>query len=54
MKTNSVTFSLHAKYADWETATGWQILVPTFADRGLLGGQHGGSPTVVNLSFYFK
>jgi hypothetical protein len=25
--------------------------VPTFVDRGVLRGQRGGSPTVVNLSF---
>jgi hypothetical protein len=29
----------------------YEILVPTFVDRGALRGQRGGSPTVVNLSF---
>jgi hypothetical protein len=28
-----------------------EILVPTFVDRGVLRGQRGGSPMVVNLSF---
>jgi hypothetical protein len=28
-----------------------EILVPTFADRGVSRGQRGGSPKVVNLSF---
>jgi hypothetical protein len=28
-----------------------EILVPTFADRGVSRGQRGGSPTVVNLKF---
>jgi hypothetical protein len=28
-----------------------EILVPTFADRGVSRGQRGGSPTVVNLNF---
>jgi hypothetical protein len=34
-----------------EHATRQRILVPTFADRGVSRGQHGGSLTVVNLSF---
>jgi hypothetical protein len=42
---------LQANYTDWATATCWQILVPTFADRGVSRGQRGGSPTVVNLGF---
>jgi hypothetical protein len=33
------------------TATSQQILVPTFMDKGVSHGQHGGNPTVVNLSF---
>jgi hypothetical protein len=28
-----------------------EILMPTFVERGVSRGQHGGSPTVVNLSF---
>jgi hypothetical protein len=28
-----------------------EILVPTFADRGMLRGQRGESPTVANISF---
>jgi hypothetical protein len=28
-----------------------EILVPTFANRGMLCGQRGGSPVVINLSF---
>jgi hypothetical protein len=50
-KKNSVAFSPQANYTDWETATCRRILVPTFADRGVSRGQHGGSPTAVNLGF---
>jgi hypothetical protein len=50
-KTNSVALSPRANYIDWETATCWRNLVPTFVDRGMSSGQRGGSPTVVNLSF---
>jgi hypothetical protein len=46
-----MAFSLQANYTDWATATCWRNLVPTFADRGVLCGQRGGSPTVINLSF---
>jgi hypothetical protein len=49
--TNSVAFSLQANYTDWATATCQRNLVPTFVDRGVSRGQHGGSPTVVSLSF---
>jgi hypothetical protein len=42
---------LCANYTDWATATCWQNLVSTFADRGVSRGQRGGSPTIVNLSF---
>jgi hypothetical protein len=56
-----VAFSLQANYTDWATATGRQILVSTFVDRGVSRGQRVGSLTVVNLSFldrsrnlYFK
>jgi hypothetical protein len=49
-KTNSVALSPQANYTDWATATCWQNLVPTFADRGV-SCQCGGSPMVVNLSF---
>jgi hypothetical protein len=58
---NSVAFSPQANYTDWSTAAGQQTLVPTFVDRGVSRGQHGGTPTAVNLSFldrsryfYFK
>jgi hypothetical protein len=50
-QTNSVAFSPQVNYTDWETTTYWRNLVPTFADRGVSRGQHGGSPTVINLSF---
>jgi hypothetical protein len=50
-KTNSVAFSPQANYTDWATATYWRNLVPTLVDRGVSRGQHGGSPTAVNLSF---
>jgi hypothetical protein len=46
-----MAFSPQANYTDWVTATGWQILVPTFVDRGVLHGQRGGTPMAVNLSF---
>jgi hypothetical protein len=36
---------------DWATATGQRILVPTFANRGVLRCQHSRSPTATNLSF---
>jgi hypothetical protein len=50
-KTNSVALSPQANYTDWATATCWRNLVPTFVDRGVSRGQHGGSPMVINLSF---
>jgi hypothetical protein len=50
-KTNSVALSLRANYTDWSTATGQLILVPTSVDRGVSRGQHGRTPTAVNLSF---
>jgi hypothetical protein len=50
-QTNSVAFSPQANYTDWETATCRRNVVPTFVDRGVSRCQHGGSPTVVNLSF---
>jgi hypothetical protein len=50
-ETNSVAFSPQANYTDWSTATCWQNLVPTFADRGVSRDQRGGSPTAINLSF---
>jgi hypothetical protein len=60
-QTNSVALSPQANYTDWANATCRRNLVPTFVDRGVLRGQHGGSLTVVNLSFldqnryfYFK
>jgi hypothetical protein len=48
---NSVACSPQPNYTDWATATGWRILVPTFADRGVSRGQRGGNPTAINLSF---
>jgi hypothetical protein len=50
-KTNSVALSPQANYTDWLTATCRRNLVSTFVDRGVLRGQCGGSPMVVNLSF---
>jgi hypothetical protein len=49
--TNSVALSPQANYTDWVTANCQRNLVPTFVHRGVLRGQHGGSPTVINLSF---
>jgi hypothetical protein len=46
-----MAFSPQANYTNWRTATCQQNLVPTFADRGVLSGQSGGSSMVVNLSF---
>jgi hypothetical protein len=51
IQTNAMAFSLQVNYSDWVTATGQQILVPNFVDRGVLCGQRGGTPTAVNLSF---
>jgi hypothetical protein len=48
---NSVALSPQVNYTDWTTVKCRRNLVPTFVDRGVLGGQRGGSPTVVNLSF---
>jgi hypothetical protein len=48
-QTNSVAFSPQANYNDCATATCWQNLVPTFADRGVSRGQRGGYLTAVNL-----
>jgi hypothetical protein len=45
-KTNSVAFSPQANYTDWTTATCQQILVSTFADRGV---SRGGSSTESKL-----
>jgi hypothetical protein len=50
-QTNSVAFSSQVNNTDWWTATCWQNLVPTFADIGVLHGQLGGSPKIINLSF---
>jgi hypothetical protein len=46
-----MAFSPQANYTDWATDTCWRNVMPTFVDRGVSRGQHGGSPTVVNLSF---
>jgi hypothetical protein len=43
-QTNSVALSLQASYTDWTAATCRRNLVPTFVDRGVSCGQHGGSP----------
>jgi hypothetical protein len=51
-KTNFVALSPQANYTDWATATCRRNLVPTFVDRGVSRGQRGGSPKVVNLSFF--
>jgi hypothetical protein len=51
IQTNSVALSPQANYTDWATATCRRNLVSTFVDRGVSRGQHGGSPTIVNLSF---
>jgi hypothetical protein len=50
-QTYSVAFSPQANYTNRATTTRRQILVPNFVDRGVLRGQRGGTPTVVNLSF---
>jgi hypothetical protein len=50
-KTNSVAHNPRANYTDWATATCRRSLVITFVGRGVSLGQHGGSPTVVNLGF---
>jgi hypothetical protein len=49
-QTGSVAFSTQANYANQATATSWQNLVPSSVDRGVSHGQHGRSPTAVNLS----
>jgi hypothetical protein len=46
-----VAFSPQANCSGRATATGRRILVPIYADTEVSGGQCGGSPTVVNLSF---
>jgi hypothetical protein len=51
---NSVDFSPQTNYTDWVTATGRAILMRTSADRGVLRGQSGGSPTIVNFSFLYR
>jgi hypothetical protein len=50
-KKNSMALSPQVSYTDSATSTCRRNLVPTFVDRGVLRGQRGGSPTVVNLSF---
>jgi hypothetical protein len=49
--TNLAAFSPQANCTDWATATCRRNLVQTFVNRGVLHGQHGGSPMVTNLSF---
>jgi hypothetical protein len=49
--TDFVALSPQANYTNWATAASWRNLVPTFVDRGVLCGQCGRSPMVVNLSF---
>jgi hypothetical protein len=46
-----VVLSLKVNYTDWATTICQWNLLPTFVDSGVLRGQHGRSPTVVNLSF---
>jgi hypothetical protein len=43
-KKDSVAFSPQANYTNWATATCRRNLVPSFADRGVLRSQRGGSP----------
>jgi hypothetical protein len=45
--------SVHKRTITTGTATGPQILVPTFVDRGVSHGQLGRTPTAVNLSFLY-
>jgi hypothetical protein len=45
------SFSPQANLTDWATATGRLISVPTFVVRGVLCGQRGGAPVVVDISF---
>jgi hypothetical protein len=51
IQTDSMAFSLQAKYTDRVAPTGRRIIVPASADRGVSFGQRGGSPTVVYRSF---
>jgi hypothetical protein len=51
-QTNFVTFSLQANSTDWATANDRQILVPTFADRGMSHGQRGFLDR--SLNFFFE
>jgi hypothetical protein len=53
-QTNSVALSPRANYTDWATAICRRNLVPTFVGRGVSRGQHGGSPTVDNISFLYR
>jgi hypothetical protein len=46
-----MTLNPHMNYTDSANATSRRILVPTFVERGVSLGQHGGTPTAVNLSF---
>jgi hypothetical protein len=46
-----MALSLQANYTNWATATCRRNLVPTFVDRGVSRGQHGGTPIAINLSF---
>jgi hypothetical protein len=48
--TNSVAFSPQVNSTNWAATTGQRILMSAFADRGMLRGQHDGTPTAVNLS----
>jgi hypothetical protein len=50
IQTHSMAFSPQANSTDWSTATGRRILMQTFMGRGVWSGQHGGTPTAVNLS----
>jgi hypothetical protein len=43
-ETNSVAFSPQANYTVWSTVAGRQILLPTFADRGVSRGQRDRPP----------
>jgi hypothetical protein len=46
-----MAFSPQVNYTDWATATGWRILVSTFADRGMSRGQRS-DPTQPLISVF--
>jgi hypothetical protein len=48
---NSLAFTIQANYTDWATATGLQILLPTFMDRVVSCVQRGWNPQPVISGF---